>query len=380
MRTLPSEQLAADQWMMRQYRRFQGHDILDELGASSRAASSSEGGGGVSKHNLLSTSHVDTLTGTVVRGDLVVGDATPNWARLPKGAANSVLACDGTDPAWSTTPTLAGLSLGTGGLNTVGTITPAADSTYNLGTSGPLYFANAFVDRLTVNPTAFLDGANAGRIGITGSLDSFTMTANNSITIGSGNSATGDVLLKFNIDRAWQFEVSGEGASAALVLGAQVDGKTFQIWAADDTPAFSFTISNAGSQLAAENILPSTDSTWTLGLAGYYWSNLFADRVTVNSTAYLDGANAGRLGITGTLDSFTLTNANNITINAGSIITDTTTGLKVGSATNQKVALHGVTPVIQAAHIIDPTDLATCITRIAAILVVLENKGLTAAA
>src|SRR3990172_7406858 len=62
MRTLLSEQLAADNWMIRQYRRFQGHDILDELGGSSRATSSSEGGGGLSPHSLLGTYHVDVAT------------------------------------------------------------------------------------------------------------------------------------------------------------------------------------------------------------------------------------------------------------------------------------------------------------------------------
>lgn len=53
-------------------------------------------------HNLLSTTHPDTLAATVVRGDLVVGNSTPKWARFAKGTANQVLRMDGagTDPGW----------------------------------------------------------------------------------------------------------------------------------------------------------------------------------------------------------------------------------------------------------------------------------------
>lgn len=70
----------------------------------------------------------------------------------------------------TSSPTFAGLNLGTGGLNTVGTITPATDSTYNLGTSAPLYFANAYIDRIYLNSTAYLDGAGAGVIDLNGNI------------------------------------------------------------------------------------------------------------------------------------------------------------------------------------------------------------------
>lgn len=61
-------------------------------------------GGGGSSALLDSTAHSDTLTGTVVRGDLVYGNSTPKWARLAKGAALSILQMDsgGNEPAWAT--------------------------------------------------------------------------------------------------------------------------------------------------------------------------------------------------------------------------------------------------------------------------------------
>jgi hypothetical protein len=54
----------------------------------------------VTAHNVLSTTHGDTLAASVVRGDLFIGNATPKWARLAVGAANAVLSSDGTDVAW----------------------------------------------------------------------------------------------------------------------------------------------------------------------------------------------------------------------------------------------------------------------------------------
>ena len=52
-------------------------------------------------HDLLSATHPDTLVGTVVRGDLVYGNATPKWGRLARGTANYMVSNDGTDVTWS---------------------------------------------------------------------------------------------------------------------------------------------------------------------------------------------------------------------------------------------------------------------------------------
>lgn len=58
-------------------------------------------------HNLLSATHGDTVTASVVRGDIVYGDATPRWNRLPKGTSGQVLTTDGTDVFWGTGATSA---------------------------------------------------------------------------------------------------------------------------------------------------------------------------------------------------------------------------------------------------------------------------------
>lgn len=49
---------------------------------------------------LDSTVHTDTLTGTVVRGDLIYGNSTPKWARLAIGTVGKDLHSDGTGVAW----------------------------------------------------------------------------------------------------------------------------------------------------------------------------------------------------------------------------------------------------------------------------------------
>lgn len=54
-------------------------------------------------HNLLSTTHPDTLAASPpTRGDLVVANATPLWSRFAIGASGTFLRSTGTDPAWST--------------------------------------------------------------------------------------------------------------------------------------------------------------------------------------------------------------------------------------------------------------------------------------
>ncbi len=52
-------------------------------------------------HTLLDgVQDTDTLAGTVVAGDLIVGNATPAWARLGLGSTNTVLRSNGTAASW----------------------------------------------------------------------------------------------------------------------------------------------------------------------------------------------------------------------------------------------------------------------------------------
>jgi hypothetical protein len=52
-------------------------------------------------HSLLGGIHDDVLASAVVRGDVIVGNPTPKWSRLPIGLADKFLRSDGTDVNWS---------------------------------------------------------------------------------------------------------------------------------------------------------------------------------------------------------------------------------------------------------------------------------------
>ena len=57
-----------------------------------------------SAHNLLSTTHNDTIASTVVRGDLIVGTgSSTKWDNLALGTIGKILRSDGTDLVYSTT-------------------------------------------------------------------------------------------------------------------------------------------------------------------------------------------------------------------------------------------------------------------------------------
>lgn len=63
--------------------------------------------------NILdSDSHGDTLTGTVVRGDIIRGNSTPKWSRLAVGTVGQYLGSDGTDALWRAQSTLDHGSIG----------------------------------------------------------------------------------------------------------------------------------------------------------------------------------------------------------------------------------------------------------------------------
>lgn len=72
-------------------------------------------------HNLLSASHADVLTNSVIRGDILVGNLTPKWARLAKGTSGLPLVAGATDVAYTALS-----NSGIGNLGTSGTISKFA--------------------------------------------------------------------------------------------------------------------------------------------------------------------------------------------------------------------------------------------------------------
>jgi len=200
------------------------------FGFAAHGLTYSDVGAAPSAHNLLSASHGDTTTAAAVRGDIITAQgASPKWARLAVGATGTYLA-GGTEPAWATlnqaavaglttgdSPTWTAINLSSGGktlaifkssdnalinsgeggvyIGVAGTyglvvtatvVRPNADSAVGLGAAAQ-YFASARADRYYANETAYLDGANAGRIGVSGTVDAFSITASNNLTFGEAS-------------------------------------------------------------------------------------------------------------------------------------------------------------------------------------------------
>jgi len=72
---------------------------------------------------------------------------------------------------------------------------------------------------------------------------------------------------------------------------------------------------NVNGTLTSQTITPSSTATYTLGDSSHYYSNSYVSRYYLNSTAYIDGASAGKadvngqLGITGANGTLTLSSA-----------------------------------------------------------------------
>lgn len=73
-----------------------GGDVLIEKEIFGGGAASAVAGA----HALLSPTHTDTITATVIRGDLIVGNSSPKWQRKAVGSSGTFLRSDGLDPLW----------------------------------------------------------------------------------------------------------------------------------------------------------------------------------------------------------------------------------------------------------------------------------------
>lgn len=112
----------------------------------------------------------------MARGDLLVGNATPTFGRLPKGAANAVLTGDGTDTAWS-----AG-TLVFGGASSALTLPNAAIQLLGGGASC----------QLTLPDASCIFGANGGTIALGGN----TLTlSTNSVTLFNSSGGLAQVTI-----------------------------------------------------------------------------------------------------------------------------------------------------------------------------------------
>jgi hypothetical protein len=150
-------------------------------------------------------------------------------------------------------------------------------------------------------------------------------------------------------------EKAGTGSARALEL--QTDGTTRLTIGATGAATFSGSV-NVGGQIRLQS---------------------------ANNTRLAQGGNDGDLQIfrndastPGQLLVGEITASGNLTISTKNIVTDTTTGTKIGTATTQKLAFWNATPVVQPTAVADATDAASVITQLNALLSRMRDLGLIA--
>jgi hypothetical protein len=229
-----------------------------------------------------------------------------------------------------------------------------AASNIGVGTEDSPTFTNATLSARTAGRVAYFGtgGLFADDADLT--FDGTALSATNLIVTGA------TAASKAMIRRSTTQYLDLYGTSTAnYITGVSAEGATKPLYIGNDQAAeqIMFLIGGTGQiQLYDGTFRPVTDSDVTLGDSSRFWSNVYADRHYLNATAYLDGANAGRIGVSGTIDAFSMTAANSLTFSAGNIVTDTTTGTKIGTGATQKLGFFNATPVIQ------PTgDVATAL-------------------
>src|SRR3989304_5065333 len=152
------------------------------------------GSGGAAPHDILSATHTEILAAAVIRGDLLVGNSTPRWARLPIGTAGTILRSDGTDPSWTSLNSLSWSLLGNSG---------TVDGTNFIGTTDNIPFnirvnnkKSWRIDNTNANTFFGFQSGNANTTGVENTANGFQALYSN--TAGFDNTANGKGALYSN--------------------------------------------------------------------------------------------------------------------------------------------------------------------------------------
>lgn len=223
------------------------NDIIFAFGSPSTSAA----------HNILSGTHGDAITATVIRGDLIIGQgATPTWQRKELGASGTILRSDGTDAVWAATTLITALGTivtGTWQATDVGVLYGGTGaSTLNDLITLATHTTGDYISDITGGTGIDSTGATSGEnISHTLSFDSTEIDA----TTWSDNA---------NVSNLWQFDVSG--TDTTMLAGSGLMSFSHDIAILGDnieatTETDRFVWMANGSTYAPEAIDLGTDTT-----------------------------------------------------------------------------------------------------------------------
>jgi hypothetical protein len=157
-------------------------------------------------------------------------------------------------------------------------------------------------------------------------------------------------------------EKAGTGSARALEL--QTDGTT------------RLTIPSSGASTFSTKLIV-TGAADCLSLVRTGQTNIQLGDANGDSFRMMNGGDSSdmmRIHVTTKVATF----YGDLTISTKNIVTDTTTGTKIGTATTQKIGFYNATPVVQPTAVADATDAASVITQLNALLTRMRNLGLIA--
>lgn len=159
--------------------------------------------------------------------------------------------------------------------------------------------------------------------------------------------------------------------------GQLTTGRRIQFWSMQDV---SSTTDRHVCEIRRDWV-DSTDATRRGRMSMHvYDASGVREGIRIDST----GSEA-RVGIGGAVSASDLlmvsgaaTFSGNVTVSAVNLVTDTTTGTKIGTGTTQKIGFWNKTPVVQPTAVADATDAASVITQLNALLSRMRDLGLIA--
>lgn len=326
----------------------------------------------VTAHKLLSATHDDTVADTVVRGDVLIGNATPKWSRLafPGTPTGKVLQATATDVAWSSnsltlTTALtnqggagvlkwpaagATLAIPVAGTNqalvaaeaaTVAGYIPFYSTTTGILTSDAGLFWNNSLKRLgigTTEPGAALHFITSESGNVAFFQSSIGITILHGCNMNLRSYGTRDSFINFTDDGwmdQWAIGSRDKELNLKFSIGADLTNPVFEMsrggyFGIGVAPTSPIHYVKADSSAMTDFLMNPTVKS----------SGNFIDwQIGGVSKALIDFSGMGFLA------GLTLTDAKNVVLG-------TTTGTKIGTATSQKLGFFNATPIVQ------PTGIA----------------------